>query len=196
MKSVDNGTGYPLNASFYSTTLKNTLAAVTLAPPTTGTYVMKLPPDIGAPGQVLTTDGIGSTSWTSAGFGSVTSVSQTVPTFLSTTGSPITSTGTLAITYSGTALPIANGGTGLTAVGTPGQVLTSDGTNLSYTTPGAGGVTSVSQTVPTFLSTTGSPITSTGTLAITYSGTALPTANGGTGITTVGTPGQGNSVVR
>ena len=46
----------------------------------------------------------------------VTSVAATVPSFLSVSGSPITSSGTLAITYSGTALPVANGGTGLTSV--------------------------------------------------------------------------------
>jgi hypothetical protein len=47
--------------------------------------------------------------------GTVTSVAATVPSFLSVTGSPITSSGTLALTYSGTALPLANGGTGATA---------------------------------------------------------------------------------
>lgn len=50
--------------------------------------------------------------------GTVTSVAASVPAFLSISGSPITSSGTLAITYSGTALPIANGGTNSTA--TPG----------------------------------------------------------------------------
>ena len=55
-----------------------------------------------------------STDWNTfngKGSGSVTSVAATVPSFLSITGSPITTSGTLAITYSGTALPIANGGT-------------------------------------------------------------------------------------
>jgi hypothetical protein len=54
--------------------------------------------------------------------GSVTSVAATVPTFLSIAGSPITTSGTLAITLSGTALPVANGGTGLTS-GTSGGIL-------------------------------------------------------------------------
>jgi len=49
----------------------------------------------------------------------------------------------------------------------------------------AAGVTSVAMTVPTFLSVAGSPITSSGTLAVTLSGTALPIANGGTGATTL-----------
>lgn len=50
--------------------------------------------------------------------GTVTSVAMTVPTFLSIAGSPITSSGTLALTLSGTALPIANGGTAVTSVTT------------------------------------------------------------------------------
>ena len=58
----------------------------------------------------------------SAGTGTVTSVAATVPAFLSVAGSPVTTTGTLAISLSGTALPVANGGTGLTA-GTSGGVL-------------------------------------------------------------------------
>jgi len=62
----------------------------------------------------------------------VTSVAMTVPSLLSISGSPITSTGTLALTYSGTALPVANGGTALTA-GTSGGVLayTASGTLAS-----------------------------------------------------------------
>ena len=52
----------------------------------------------------------------SAGTGTVTSVAATVPSFLSVAGSPITTSGTLAITLSGTALPEANGGTGATTL--------------------------------------------------------------------------------
>lgn len=151
-----------------------------------------------------------------AGTGTVTSVALTVPSFLSISGSPITSSGTLAITLSGTALPIANGGTGQTSasaafgalsplttkgdvlgystvnaripVGTDGQVLTADSTQtlgLKWSTPaGSGTVTSVALTVPSFLSVSGSPITTSGTLAVTLSGAALPIANGGTAGTT------------
>ena len=49
------------------------------------------------------------------GDGSVTSVAMTVPSFLSVAGSPITTSGTLAVTLSGTALAVSSGGTGLTS---------------------------------------------------------------------------------
>jgi hypothetical protein len=48
------------------------------------------------------------------GGGTVTSVAVTVPPFLSIAGSPITTSGTLAFSLSGTALPITSGGTGAT----------------------------------------------------------------------------------
>lgn len=54
-----------------------------------------------------------------------------------------------------TALPTTSGGTGLSTVGTNTQVLTSNGTTLFWATPGGGGggtVTTVSASVPTFLS--------------------------------------------
>jgi hypothetical protein len=87
-------------------------------------------------------------------------------------------------------LPVANGGT---ATATPGLV---QGSNITITgtwpnqtiaaaAPGSGTVTSVAATVPSLLSVSGSPITSSGTLAFTYSGTALPVANGGTSLTTL-----------
>ena len=72
-------------------------------------------------------------------------------------------------------------------VGTAGQVLQSNATSApTWVSPTSGGtVTSVAATVPSFLSVSGSPITTSGTLAITLSGTALPIANGGTGATTL-----------
>lgn len=72
----------------------------------------------------ILTSGTDAASWSvdytnnSGSGGSVTSVAMTVPTFLSVSGSPITTSGTLAVTLSGTALPIANGGTGVTSVTT------------------------------------------------------------------------------
>lgn len=70
------------------------------------------------------------------GSGSVTSVAMTVPTFLSVSGSPVTTTGTLAVSYSGTALPVANGGTGQTTLGN----LTDIGTDGIVVTGGTGAV--------------------------------------------------------
>jgi len=72
------------------------------------------------------------------GGGSVTSVAATVPSLLTVTGSPITSTGTLAFSYSGTALPIANGGTGLTTTPVNGALDIGNGTGFTRTTLTAG----------------------------------------------------------
>ena len=90
-------------------------------------------------------------------------------------------------------LPVANGGTG---TATPsivaGTNVTVTGTwpNQTIATSGSSGtVTSVAASVPSVFSISGSPITTSGTLAMTYSGTALPVVNGGTGQTTY-TDGQ------
>jgi len=130
------------------------------------------------------------------GSGTVTSVGLSAPAFLSVGGSPVTSSGTLALTYSGTALPVANGGTGQTTANNAlnallpsqtsqsGKVLSTDGTNTSWiASGGTGTVTSVALSAPAFLTVSGSPVTASGTLALSYSGTALPVANGGTGAT-------------
>jgi len=112
------------------------------------------------------------------GSGTVTSVNVSGgSTGLTTSGGPVTTSGT--ITLAGT-LNVANGGTGAT---TAAAALTNLGAYPASNPNGygTGTVTSVAATVPSFLSVTGSPVTTSGTLAITYSGTALPVANGGTG---------------
>jgi hypothetical protein len=63
------------------------------------------------------------------GSGTVTSVGLTAPSIFNVGGSPVTTSGTLALTYSGTALPLLNGGTGAT---TADAALT----NLGVTTVG------------------------------------------------------------
>jgi len=97
------------------------------------------------------------------------------------TGLPLTTgvTGILPVANGGTATatPALVAGTGVTISGTwPNQTINATGTG--------GTVTSVAATVPSIFSIAGSPITTSGTLAMTYSGTALPIANGGTNATT------------
>lgn len=125
----------------------------------------------------------------SSGTGTVSSVAMTVPTsILSVSGSPITTSGTLALSLanqsaneffagpsSGSAttptfraivptdLPVATTG----ALG----VVKPDGTSITISSGvissvAVGGVTSVAMTVPSRQTVTGSPITSSGTLAI------------------------------
>ena len=98
-----------------------------------------------------------------------------------TTGTASNVTGIVAVVNggTGTTTPALVAGTNVTITGTwPNQTINSAGGG------GSGTVTSVAATVPSFLSVSGSPITTSGTLAISYSGTALPVANGGTGTTT------------
>jgi hypothetical protein len=149
----------------------------------------------------------------SAAAAGVTSVAQSFTGgIVSVAGSPITTSGTLALTVAGTSggVPyftsastwatsalltqygvLYGGGAGAapaaTAAGTNGQVLTATtGGAPAWANPSTSGtVTSVAATVPSVFSISGSPITSSGTLAITYSGTALPVANGGTSLTTL-----------
>lgn len=107
-----------------------------------------------------------------ASAGTVSSVAATVPSVFSISGSPITSSGTLAITYSGTALPIANGGTGSTST-----TFVNLAANVTGTLPVANGGTSLTTltannvmlgngtSAPLFVApgTTGNVLTSNGT---------------------------------
>jgi hypothetical protein len=189
---------------------------------------------VGADAQVLTADSTQTTGFKWAapaggGGGTVTSVAMTVPSILSVSGSPVTTTGTLAVTlanqtqntvFAGSnaggsvaptfralvaadlpTIPIAGGGTGQTsaaaafnglspittkgdliggtaanttgrlAVGTNNFVLTADSaqtTGFKWAAPAtAGTVTSVDLTVPSILSVSGNPVTTSGTLVIT-----------------------------
>ena len=107
-------------------------------------------------------------------------MAATVPAFLSVSGSPITTSGTLAISLSGTPLPVANGGTGTATpalVQGSGVTISGSWPNQTISAAGSGGtVTSV---------TASSPLASSGgtTPNISFTGT-LPVANGGTGNTT------------
>lgn len=64
----------------------------------------------------------------SGGGGSVTSVGLSAPAAFTVSGSPVTSTGTLALSYSGTAIPVTSGGTGQTTL-TSGQLIVGNGTS-------------------------------------------------------------------
>ena len=129
---------------------------------------------------------------TASSSGTVTSVDVSGGTTgLTTSGGPITTSGT--VTLAGT-LAVANGGTGTTIPNiVAGTNVTVTGTwpnqTINSTASGSGTVTSVAATVPSVFSISGSPITTSGTLAITYSGTALPVANGGTNSTDTPTAG-------
>jgi hypothetical protein len=96
------------------------------------------------------------------------------------------------ITSTGGTTPVIDLASGVATPGTTGSatlvpVITIDtyGRVTSITTAAnpQGTVTSVAASVPSFLSIAGSPITTSGTLAISLSGTALPTTSGGTGLT-------------
>ena len=174
-------------------------------------------------GKVLAVNtGATDVEWISpSGAGTVTSVAMTVPTGLQITGSPITASGSLDVTFaSGYSIPtttkqgnwdtaygwgdhaaagyLDSGDIGNTVQaydsnltsfvgtftlpttdGTNGQVLTTNGSGtLSFTTAGSGTVTSVDLSVPTGLTVSGNPVTSSGTLAIALAtGYSIPTTS-------------------
>jgi len=81
----------------------------------------------GLAGQVLTMEVAGPfllPAWRYPTVGTVTSVSATVPSFLNVVITNPTVNPAINITYSGVALPVTSGGTGLITAGTAGQVLT------------------------------------------------------------------------
>jgi hypothetical protein len=90
----------------------------------------------------------------------------------------------------GTSILFGNGSGGFSNV-VVGSNLSFIGGTLSATAGGGSGVTSVALTAPAAFTVAGSPVTSTGTLALTYSGTPVPVSSGGTGTSTL----TANSVV-
>ena len=91
-----------------------------------------LPSYTGNAGKVLVVNpGENDVTYTSlGGTGTVTSVGLSVPDFLTVNNSPITTSGTITIGFSGSALPVSNGGTGATDLT---GVVVGNGTN-AFTT--------------------------------------------------------------
>uniref|UniRef100_UPI003784593F tail fiber domain-containing protein n=1 Tax=Daejeonella sp. TaxID=2805397 RepID=UPI003784593F len=93
-------------------------------------------------------------------------------------------------TWSGTAIAIDKGGTGLSSPGTSGNVLTSNGTGWTSSAPAA--VDAGTLTGTSLASTIiGSNLTSLGTITSgTWNGTAIAIDKGGTGLSSPGTSGN------
>jgi len=149
-----------------------------------------------APANILLSTFNNDSGWTS-NTGTVTSVQVSGgSTGLTFSGGPITTSGT--ITMAGT-LAIGNGGTGVTATPTAGQLLIGNTTNSDYDlanlTAGTGisitnadgsitiaadnngSVTSVSTANSTFISGSGGPITGSGSLTYSLSATGTPSSS-------------------
>jgi hypothetical protein len=140
-----------------------------------------------ANGQVLKYNGTAWVNGTDLNSGTVTSVGMTVPTGLSVSGSPITTSGTLAVSMaSGYSLPTdASQATWNTAyndsivsagvTGTSTKTLTlnqQDGGTVTASWSDADtGLTSVGLSMPSAFSVANSPLTANGTLAVTGAGT-------------------------
>lgn len=139
----------------------------------------------------------GTGTTTSTGTGSVvlsSSPTLTTPNLGTPSAATLTNATGLPLTTGVTGtLPIGNGGTGQTTAnaafnalapsqtGNAGKYLTTDGTNTSWATNPLGTVTSVDVSGGTTgLTTSGGPITSSGTITL---GGTLATTNGGTGLT-------------
>ena len=141
-------------------------------------------------GQVLKYNGTAWVNDTDANTGTVTSVDMSVPTGLSVSGNPITTSGTLAVTFaSGYSIPTnvkqSNWDDAYTFVsafptqtGNAGKYLTTNGSSLSWADNPLGTVTSVGLSSATSGVTIGSsPITTSGTITLSIA-TASGSQNG------------------
>jgi len=137
-----------------------------------------------------TTNGyLTSTDWNTfngKGSGTVTSVALTAPSIFTVTGSPVTSSGTLALTYSGTALPILNGGTGQTTASAAFNALspmTTAGDIIYGGTSGAGTRLGIGTTGQILTVAGGVPTWSTGGSTNAYTRTSFTATAGQTTFT-------------
>jgi len=193
---VDKNGNLTLNGTVNKVTITAPATAATLTLADNSTFITS-----GAYSSTFTFSG--TTTLTFPTSGTVTALGNTTTgsgAIVLATGPSITLTNAtglpLATGVTGT-LPIANGGTGQTTAnaafnalvpsqsGNNGKYLTTDGSNTSWATNPLGTVTSVDVSGgSTGLSFSGGPITTSGT--ITMAGT-LAVANGGTGLTSLGT---------
>ena len=156
----------------------NSIVSITASQLTTPSsdYAFNLPPTVGTAGQILKTDGSGNASWqtvTTTGLVSYIGITTPYP-YLRVNGMGSDSTSsslTFNLTFnSDSPIPVIYGGTGIGSVGTTGQVLTSNGSTLYWTTPTTGTVTSVTASLPLVSSGGSTPNISCST---TGSGTSL-----------------------
>jgi hypothetical protein len=140
-----------------------------------GARVNLLPSYSGNGSKVLSLNaGATDVEWTTNDSGTVTSVDITVPTGLVVSGGPVTTSGNIDIDFdTGYSIPTdTSQGEWDTAYGWGDHSVAGYLTTETFT----GTVTSVAATVPTGFVVSGSPITSSGTLAVSFdTGYALPT---------------------
>jgi len=143
-------------------------ATVTVA---TGTKVMLYSDGAGSGAAVI------SANPSAAASGTVTSVAASVPSIFSISGSPITTSGTLAMTYSGTALPAANGGTGI--ANNAAMTVTGSG-NFAYTRTLTGTTNVTLPTTGTLATLAGTETFTNKTLTSPAIGTSIKDTNANT----------------
>ncbi len=179
-------------------------------PATVTSYSLKWPSAVASSsGQVLSSDASGNLSWTSPTSGSVTSVALSAPSFLSVTGSPITSSGTLSMSLAtqtqNSIFAAPNGSTGtpsfrsLVGADLPTPSSSSLGGVQSLAPTSSKWINSISTSgIPTASQPAFTDLTGTATVAQGGTGTTSLTSNGillggGTGAisaTATGTSGQ------
>ena len=182
----------PNNAANTTGTAANLASPLTIPSPSPSSILMDVSgayapipfPSPSPSGQFVVALGSGNGFGLAAGnAGTVTSIGMTVPSVLSVSPSSITTNGTFALTYSGTALPVVDGGSGQTSALTQyGAIYSASTTAMASTAAGTANYPLVanSSAAPTFQQ-----------LSLTAGVTGvLPVGNGGTGIATTPMNGQ------